>query len=515
MNRLFLFPRCILITVALVSAAVTLHLSAAEPEKEKEKSGEKAKEKGGDDKDKDAPKETKSVTEGEVTVAGQKVTYTATAGTLALTKADGEQRASVFHIAYERKGMGDAAKRPLVFCFNGGPGSSSVWLHLGAFGPRRVVLPTGGIETPKPPYELAANEHSLLDVADLVFIDPVSTGFSRAEKPDEAKQFHGYNEDIGSVGEFIHRWVSKNNRWASPKFLAGESYGGLRAAGLSGHLQGRYGMYLSGVVIVSGVVDFKTLSADEGNDVPYLTYLPAMASVAHFHKKLPPDLQQGGAAAAAKAAEEYALGDYSAALLRGHTLGAEATQKVAAQLSRFTGLPADLWVRERLRVGPGLFRRKLLEAENKLIGRYDARVTVDAASDEDPSYANILGAYATMLNAYVRGDLKYESNLAYEVLTRDVQPWNYNSFTGRYVTSASALGDAMSNNPNLRVFIACGYHDLATPGFGIRHTMNHLTVDPARIPNITVRDYEGGHMMYTNADSLGRLNADVRAFIVK
>jgi carboxypeptidase C (cathepsin A) len=503
------------LTTTLIACAVAaLPLLAAEVDKGK--AGEKAKEKPEEkEKEKEAEKETKSVTENEVTVAGQKISYTATAGTLPLMKVDGEKRASVFYIAYERKGTTDTARRPLVFCFNGGPGSSSVWLHLGAFGPRRVVLPTGGIETPKPPYELAGNEHSLLDVADLVFIDPVSTGFSRAQKPDEAKQFHGYTEDINSVGEFIHRWVSKNNRWVSPKFLAGESYGGLRAAGLAGHLQGRYGMYLSGLVIVSGVVDFKTLSADEGNDVPYLTYLPTMTSIAHFHKKLPPDLQQGGVAAAATAAEAYALGEYSAALLRGNTLSAEETQKVAAQLARFSGLPADLWVRERLRVGPGLFRRKLLEAENKLIGRYDARVTVDASSDEDPSYANILGAYATLLNAYVRGDLKYESELAYEVLTRDVQPWSYASFTGRYVTSASALGDAMSNNPSLRVFIACGNHDLATPGGGIRYTMNHLTVDPARIPNITVRDYDGGHMMYTNADSLGRLNADVRAFIVK
>lgn len=493
----------------LAATALLLPLRAAEGEKEKNGDKDKPAEKDQDDKEK------KSVTEGEVTIGGQKISFTATAGTLPLTKPDGEKRASVFYVSYERKNAGDAAKRPVTFCFNGGPGSSSVWLHLGAFGPKRVVMPPGGVDSPVPPFQLTANDHSLLDATDLVFIDPVSTGFSRAVKPDDAKQFHGYSEDLEAVGEFIRRYISRNNRWPSPKFLAGESYGGLRAAGLAGYLQERYGMYLNGIAIVSGVVDFKTLSADAGNDVPSLAYLSTMTATAHYHKKLPPDLQQGDVRTAVQLATAYAQGDYAAALLLGHALPAEKVKEVATQLSRLTGLPADLWERERLRLNPGTFRRRLLESENKTLGRFDARATADASSEEDPSYANVYGAFATQLNAYVRGDLKFDSDLPYEILTRDVHPWNYGGFAGRYVSSADALGQAMTNNPSLRVFVACGHYDLATPAGGIEHTISHLPTDPARLAGVTFAYYEGGHMMYTNLDSLARLSADLRAFVTK
>ena len=514
-RRILLFQKCRLsgVVPGLLTglAVVVLACSAQAAEGEKEKNGEKEKagEKGGDEK------ETRSVTDGEVTIGGQKVAYTATAGTLPLTKADGEKRASVFYIAYERKNAGDAARRPVMFCFNGGPGSSSVWLHLGAFGPKRVVMTPTGVESPAPPFQLTANEHSLLDVTDLVFIDPVSTGFSRATKLDEARQFHGYSEDLDSVGEFIFRYVSRSNRWQSPKFVAGESYGGLRAAGLAGHLQDRYGMYLNGIAIVSGVVDFKTISPDAGNDVPFLAYLPTLTATAHYHKKLPPDLQQGDVRTAVQLATAFAQGEYATALLQGHGLPADKMKEVAAQLARLTGVPAEVWVRERLRLNPGQFRRKLLESENKVIGRFDGRVTADASSDEDPSYANVYGAFATQLNAYVRGELKYESDLPYEILTRDVQPWNYSGFTGRYVSSSDALGQALTNNPSLRVFVACGHYDLATPAGGIEHTVNHLATDPARLAGVTFGYYEGGHMMYSNLDSLARLNTDLRSFLAR
>lgn len=507
MIRSHLFVRLLVrLSAALLIVSIVSEPRALAAEEDKNKPAEK---------DEKNDKETKSVTEGEVVIAGQKINYTATAGTLPLTRVDGEKRASVFYISYEKKNAGDGGQRPVTFCFNGGPGSSSVWLHLGAFGPRRVVLPPGGVDAPVPPYEMAANEYSLLDVTDLVFIDPVSTGFSRAAKPDEARQFHGYTEDLEAVGEFIRRYVSVNNRWGSPKFLAGESYGGLRAAGLAGHLQERYGMYLNGIAIVSGVIDFKTLSADPGNDVPHTGYLSAMAATAHFHQKLPPDLQQADVRKVVQLASDYAQGEYAAALFRGYALPAEKVAEVAAQLSRLTGLPAELWVRERLRVGPNTFRQKLLEKENKVVGRFDARATADASSNEDPSYTNIYGAYATLLNAYVRGELKYESDLAYEVLTRDVQPWSYAGFAGRYVSSAPALAEAMTNNPSLRVFVACGHYDLATPAGGIEYTLNHLPVDPARRTNLSIASYEGGHMMYSTLESLARLNADLRAFMTR
>ncbi|MGI8605498.1 MAG: S10 family peptidase [Verrucomicrobiales bacterium] len=477
--------------------------------------GEEPKESSAEKKEKEKePKETKTVTEAEVSVGGQKIAYTATAGTLPLTKAYGEPRASVFYVAYVRKDGGDLGKRPITFCFNGGPGSSAVWLHLGAFGPRRVAIPNGGTSPPAPPYQLVPNEFSVLDASDLVFIDPVSTGFSRVEKGEDAKQFHGYREDLESVGDFIRRFVSKNGRWASPKFLAGESYGGLRAAGLAGHLQERYGMYLNGIAIVSGVVDFKTLASDAGNDLPYILYLPSMTAVAHFHKKLPGELQED-LVAATKESEAFAMGDYAAALLRGNALAKTDLDKTAARLARLTGLSADYWVRQRLRVDIGSFRNKLLEAENRVVGRFDARITVDATSNDDPSYSLVYGAYATLLNAYVRGDLKFESDLPYEILTRDVQPWSYASFTNRYVNASSPLADALTDNPNLRVFVACGHHDLATPPFAIRFTIDHLPFEPARSSAVSYGFYDGGHMMYTNLESLKKLSADMRAFIQK
>ncbi len=461
-------------------------------------------------------KETKSVTDGEVTLGGQRVAYTTTAGTLPLTKADGEKRASVFYIAYERKNPGDLAKRPVTFCFNGGPGSSSVWLHLGAFGPKRVALPPDGIAPPKPPYQIIPNEYSLLDASDLIFIDPVSTGFSRAEKPDEAKQFHGYQEDLQSVGEFIHRYISKNGRWASPKFLAGESYGGLRAAGLSGHLQDRYGMYLNGIAIVSGVIDFQTISSGGAiNDLPYVTFLPGFAATAHFHQRLAAEWQAQPVEAVIAAARKFATGPYAAALLQGLALPEETQESTAAELARLTGLSPDLWKRARLRISAGEFRRRLLEDRSQVLGRFDARVLADVTADDDPSYSNIYGAFATGLNSYVRGELKYDSDLPYEILTGDVRPWNYNNFAGRPVSALPALADALSGNPDLRIFVATGHYDFATPGLAIEHSLNHLATDPARLANITYGHYEGGHMMYTITDSLARLSKDLHAFLTQ
>lgn len=466
--------------------------------------------------EKNAPaenKETKSVTEGEITINGQKIAYTATAGTLPLKKADGEKKASIFYISYERKNAGDPSQRPVTFCFNGGPGSSSVWLHIGVLGPKRVALPPDGITPPEPPYQLIANEHSVLDVTDLVFIDPVSTGFSRAEKPDEAKQFHGYQEDLQSIGEFIQRYISQNGRWASPKFLAGESYGGLRAAGLAGHLQSRYGMYLNGIAIISGVLDFQTLSPSSLNDLPYICFLPSLAATAHFHKKLNTELQNQPVEEVIAAAKAYALGPYSAALAAGLNLSAETLDNVAAELGQLTGLPATEWKRTRLRLSAGEFRRLLLKDHSQMLGRFDARVVADITAEEDPSYTNVYGAFSTALNTYVRGELKYESELPYEILTRDVHPWNYSNFAGRPVSSLPELGDALSGNPNLRVFVGIGHYDLATPGLGIEYSLNHLSTHPARLTNITYHHYEGGHMMYTVTDSLIKLSGDLRAFI--
>jgi carboxypeptidase C (cathepsin A) len=472
-------------------------------------------------------KEKLSVTQHTLKLADKPLRYTATAGTMTLSKSGGEPRANVFFTAYtmnsgghakpQREGVQkpDAVEaanpRPVTFCFNGGPGSSAVWLHLGAFGPRRVLLPEGGTGTPKPPFQLVDNAHTLLEHTDLVFIDPVSTGYSRAEKGEDAKQFHGFSEDLESVGDFIRLYVSKNKRWASPKFLLGESYGAIRAAGLAGHLQDRYGMALNGVAIVSGLLDFQTLSASGPNDLPYIVFLPTMASVAFYHQKLSPELQKDRAATTAAAAE-FAHGAYASALLRGAALPAGEKEKIAETLAKYTSLPKELILRENLRISSGLFFRKLLEKENKVVGRFDGRVVGDPEVG-DPSYANVYSAFSSSLNAYIRTELKVENDQPYEILTSDVHPWNYKQFTNRYVTVAETLNEAMKANPSLKVYVACGHYDLATPSDGIRFSFNHMTLSDAQRKNVQFGDYEGGHMMYTNLPELEKLSAALRLFI--
>jgi carboxypeptidase C (cathepsin A) len=497
-------------------------LSAAdEPKKDTKPAADEKAEKGekeGKGKE-DEPKESKKVTHGTVKLAhGPTVAYTATAGTMSLLKPEGEARASVFYISYtldEAKDTPSAAKRPVVFCFNGGPGSSSVWLHLGAFGPRRVALPPGGVQSPKPPYELIPNEFSILDVADLVFIDPVSTGYSRAQKGEDPKQFHGYTNDLDSVGDFIRRWTTTNQRWASPKFIGGESYGGLRAAGLAGHLQQRYGMFLNGLIIVSGVVDFATLAAAGSNDLPYLAFLPSFTATAHYHKKLSP-ARQAQFADTMAAVTTFAQGPYATALLRGNALPVEEKKAIAEQLADLTGLGADVWLRNRLRLESGKFQGLLLEKEELEVGRFDSRATAPAGTGaDDPSYSNVYGAFSTCLNAYVRGTLEFENDQPYEILTSAVRPWSYEPFTNRFVSSADPLAEAMANNPHLRLYVACGWYDMATPAAGIRHTLDHLPLGPGREKDITVGYFEGGHMMYSNLDALKDLNAQIRAFITK
>ena len=450
----------------------------------------------------------------DIIVGGQKLTYKSTAGNLTLTKAYGEPRADVFHIAYLRTD-GDAAaraRRPVCFCFNGGPGSSSVWLHLGAFGPRRVVMPADGLTGPLPPFALTDNQYTLLADCDLVFIDPVSTGLSRPEKGEEAKQFHGFREDVESVGDFIRLWVTKNQRWGSPKFLMGESYGGIRGAGLAEHLQSRYGMYLNGLIVVSGLFDYKTLSPDDQNDVPYLTWLPAMSAVAHHHRKLAPELQADFAKTQQRAVD-FARGSYALALVKGAALPAEERKAVAQELSALTSMPVELILRNNLRISPSEFRRRLLEQEDLVIGRFDGRVS---GREGDPSYAVVFGAFATAMNQYLRdpSGLNYQTDRPYEILGGPgMTPWNYSLATNEYLEVASNLVSAMNSNPALKVFIATGYHDLATPGEAIDYTVRHMDLTPAQRANFKWAHYDGGHMMYTNLPSLEKLSADVSEFV--
>jgi len=455
------------------------------------------------------------VTTNTVTIAGQSVTYTVETGMLPLLKNDGAARASVFYTAYTRQGETNQAKRPLLFCFNGGPGSSSVWLHLGGLGPRRVKLNDDGT-MPPPPFGLVDNEYSVLQATDLVFIDPVATGFSRPAKDEKAEQFFGQSPDVESVGDFIRLWTTRHQRWRSPKYLLGESYGVFRAAGLAEHLHSRYGLYLNGVVLLSGLLDFATLREGPGNDLPSIVFLPTYTATAHFHKKLPADLQANLPKALAEA-RQFAEGDYARALLRGAALPAEERKKIVTELARLTGLPAQLIEDNDLQVDSTLFRKMLLRDQNQIIGRYDARITgrdADRSSlvpQFDPSYAATLGPFSAAMNSYLREELKFENDLPYEILA-GVGPWNYDARSS-YPSVANRLSSAMSQNPYLRVLVLGGLRDLACPIDGIRYSIDHLQLDPAYRKNISYAEYESGHMMYVNLPDLKKLQQDLAQFL--
>jgi carboxypeptidase C (cathepsin A) len=469
--------------------------------------------------DKKEEKETPPVvTEGSVTIGGKEIRYQASAGMLPILGKDGKPTAQVFYIAYTQIPKTDAGTRPITYCFNGGPGSSSVWLHLGAFGPKRVEFSGDGTTPPRPPGRLIANEYSLLDVTDLVFIDPVSTGYSRPEQPDKAADFYGQTNDIQTVAEFIRLYTTREKRWRSPKFLSGESYGVFRACGLANYLQSRFNLYLNGLVLVSGVIDFETLRAEGLTDTPLFTFLPALTATAHYHKKLPADLQADFKKAIAEA-RDYAERDYARALRLGAALPA-ADRKVAVEkLARLTGLSAGYIDDHDLRVSPSEFRKELLKSEGKIIGRFDARVVsmdgrAAATTPEfDPSHAIVSGIFSSAMNGYVREDLKFEKDLPYEILT-SVQPWNWARQTG-YASTGPDLAAAMKQNPHLKVLVQCAWRDLACPPDAIQLSLRQLGLPKPIQGNIRIEEYEAGHMLYLNPPDLKKSAVDIKDFITK
>jgi carboxypeptidase C (cathepsin A) len=454
----------------------------------------------------------------EVTIDGRRIRYTATAGTYVLREEDGTEKAEIFYIAYVRDGV-DSSSRPLTFSFNGGPGSSSVWLHLGLLGPQRIDMGEEG-NAPAPPYRVTPNPYSLLDVTDLVFIDPVMTGYSRPAPGESKEQFTGLREDVEAVGELIRLWVNRNKRWSSPKFLIGESYGTTRAAALSNWLQERHGMYLNGVMLVSSILNFQTARFDVGNDLPYILFLPTYTATAWYHGKLEPALQKD-LGATLDEVERFAIGDYTLALMRGNTLDDTARREIAAKLARYTGLGEQYVLNANLRIDIGRFVKELRRDERLTVGRLDSRFTgidLDAAGERyeyDPSYAEILGPYSGALKDYVTRILGFEAEVPYEILTGRVRPWSYADFEGRYVNVADELRRAMTRNPALRVFVANGYYDLATPYFATEYTFNHLAFDPGYRERVTVVSYPAGHMMYIQRESLRRMREDLVAFFGK
>jgi len=450
-----------------------------------------------------------------ITIAGERVTYVAETGMLPLLKPDGTSRASVFYIAYTRQGEKNEAARPVTFCFNGGPGSSSVWLHLGALGPRRVKMNEDGT-LPPPPFSLVDNGYSILNASDLVFVDPIATGFSHPVKDEKPDQFFGESADLDSIGEFIRLWTTRHERWLSPKFLCGESYGVFRAAGLADYLRSRYGLYLNGLILVSGVLDFATIGNNPGNDLPHPLYLPAYTAAAWFHKKLPPDLQSDLPKALAES-REFAKGEYTSALQQGATLSADERGKIVAGLARFTGLKPQVIEDNHLRIDSGVFRKQLLHDEGLILGAYDARITGrddDPAApypDFDPSCAATLGPFSAAMNAYVRGELKFENDLPYEILA-GVQPWSY-GVSNSYADASDRLASVMNQNPYMRVLVLGGRCDLVCPIDTMRYALGHMQLDAAYRTNITYAEFDAGHMMYINLPDLKKMQRDLENFL--
>jgi len=461
-----------------------------------------------------------------VVIDGEPVEYTATTGRMLLRDVDGKKKASFFYVAYTRNNLDSMADRPITFAFNGGPGSSSVWLHLGAFGPRRVDLQDDGMPLP-PPGRLVDNEHSILDATDLVFIDPVGTGFSRAIPDDDEKEFHHFKKDIEAVGEFIRVYLTRHGRWGSPKFLAGESYGTTRSAGLAGHLFRRHGMYFNGLMLISSVLNFQTVGFDRatgtfarGNDLPYVLFLPTYAAAAWYHGRVAEQYRSLPLADFVAEVEQFAATEYTLALHEGTDLSRERFAATADQLAAYTGLSVDYITRYNLRIEILRFCKELLRDEARTIGRIDARFkgvdrfTDGDAFEADPSIDAVLGTYTSALNDYVRRELDYDSELPYEVINEKVwQNWDYEDFKNAYVDVSETLREVMSRNPFMKVFVANGYLDLATPHFATEYTVSHMGLDPEVRPNLTMAYYEAGHMMYVDQPSLAALAADLRAFV--
>lgn len=462
-----------------------------------------------------------------VVIGGQKVEYRARAGTVSLYNGKGEERAKLFYVAYEkveRVGDGEeprspeAMTRPITFSFNGGPGSSSVWLHLGVFGPRRVAYADEMGNPGAPPYRVVENGESLLDVSDFVFIDPVSTGFSRSSEGTEAREFHGVESDIASVGEFIVRYLSERGRWSSPKFIVGESYGTTRAAGLAEHLFERHGVALNGVMLISTVLDFGTIRFGVGNDLPFVLFLPSYTATAHHHGALSAEHAGKPLGALLDEVERFALGEYASALLQGDRLSEASQRAVAGRVAGYTGLSAEFVMQSRLRVSQPAFCKELLRGRGLTVGRFESRMTgrdrtdAGATAEYDPSYAAIQSNYTASLNDYLRRELGYTSDLNYEILT-GVGPWNYEpEGNNRYLNVAERLRSVMHQQPTMRVFVASGWTDLATPYFATEQVVMQMGLAEELRGNVEVLEYAGGHMMYLDAKSLPALSKDLRGF---
>jgi carboxypeptidase C (cathepsin A) len=482
--------------------------------------------KGKEDAGKPEPEDRIVTTRHSLRVRGKELKYTATVGTVVLReevdKEGHKAKAEMFFIAFTRDGVRNLAKRPVTFSFNGGPGSSSVWMLLGLLGPRRVPLAANDNERIAPPFQLSDNEYTLLEETDLVFIDPVGTGYSRplSGEQSDPNEFFSFRRDLESVGEFIRLYTSRNRRWSSPKFRIGESYGTTRAAGLSGHLQDRHGLFLNGVMLVSAVLNFQTLLFREGNDLPYVLYLPSYAITARYHGKLARKYRQMAEPKFIAEVREFAESDYNLALMKGDRLDGPEREEIVQRLVDYTGLDEQYIRGSNLRIPIMRFVKEILRSDGKCVGRFDSRITgtdkddVSENFERDPSFDIVQGVYSACLNDFVRSELEFESDLPYEILSFKILPrWRYDDFQNSYVNTAEILRGAMMKNPHMKVFVANGLYDLATPFFATEYTVDHLGLRGDVRNNIQLGYYDAGHMMYVNRECLASLSGDLKRFI--
>jgi carboxypeptidase C (cathepsin A) len=458
-----------------------------------------------------------SVTHHTTNIGGHPIAYTARTGTMVLKDENGKPKAQVFYISYTKDGE-DLAKRPVTFFFNGGPGSASIWLDMGIMSPMHPEMGPAGSQ-PAPPYNLVPNPNSPLDVTDLVQVDAMMTGYSRPAKGVKATDFTGAQNDINMFGEFIRDYLDKYDRWQSPKYLFGESYGTFRSAGLASELQDDEGIQLNGIMLLGTVLDFQYISPSPTNDIAYSTVLPTYTATAWYHKKLPADLQRLTLAQVVQQARDYAFGDYMLTLAKGNTLTAAERSAAAQKIARLTGVSPTFVQNTNLRIDPGTYRTELLRDQRLILGRYDARLTAPTGNasstrqDFDPSDVAPSGAFMSAFMRYLHDDLKYTSDLQY-YMGGHTGRWDYGALAFRGSPSeVESLRQAMAKNPYLRVMNGAGYYDTATPFANAEYTFDHLGFDQTYRDRVALKYYESGHMAYLNQASAKQLKEDIANFI--
>lgn len=448
-------------------------------------------------------------------LSGKDLGFSVETGYFQLEDDKAEAVANIFYTSYTLKNA-ESKQRPIMFAFNGGPGSASVWLHLGVLGPKRIKMTDDG-NAVAPPYELVENKYSWLDLCDIVFIDPVGTGFSRPEKDKDSKGFYGFENDAKWVSEFIRQYVNKNKRWDSPKYLCGESYGTTRAVGVADYLMKKHWMYLNGIILVACALDFETLREFDGNNLPYVCNLPAYAAAAFYHRQLGDSLQSD-LTSLLKKTERFAINEFAPFLLKGDGVTEAEKDAVASRLSQLTGLSEKIWIDNNFRLKSYRFRKQLLIDSVQHVGRFDSRLKVfdDEVYSEwgrvDASFVSIKGAFSTSINSYLRKDLGYENNLPYYVIGR-VHPWEYDN--GKYLNVIPQLREIMMDNPSMKLWLANGYYDMATSYFGTEYALSQAFIPKHLKKNVYKTYYEAGHMMYLHYPSLVKMKSDAEAFFEK